>query len=67
MREPEGITPEIKMVIMEVPAEDIPPYEETNKGSGYFAFRIPVSVANNYELKYQTLYIDSGVFKLISF
>ena len=65
--EPEGIKPEIKMVTMEAPEDDITQYEETNKGSGYRAFRIPASVANQYELKYPTLYIDRGVFKLIPF
>ena len=65
--EPESVKPEIKMVTMEVPEEDIIQYEEINKGTGYRAFRIPATVANQYELKYPTLYIDRGVFKLIPF
>ena len=65
--EPEGSKPEIRIVTMEVPEEDITQYEEINKGSGYRAFRIPASIANQYELQYPTLYIDRGVFKLIPF
>ena len=64
---PESIKPEMRIVTVEMPEEGILQYEETNKGSGYRAFRIPVSVANQYELKYPTLYIDRGVFKLIPF
>ena len=65
--EPEGIKPEIKMVTMEVPEEDIIQYEEINKGTGYRAFIIPASVANKYELKFPTIYVDRGIFKLIPF
>ena len=59
--EPKGIKPEIKMMTMEVPEEDITQYEEINKGSGYRAFRISANIANQYELQYPTLYIDRGV------
>ena len=52
---------------MKAPEDDITHDEETNKGSGYRAFRIPASIANQYELKYPTLYIDRGAFKLIPF
>jgi len=65
--EPEDIKPEIKMVTMEVPEDDITQYEESNEGSRYRAFRIPASVANQYELQFPTLYIDRGIFKLIPF
>ena len=64
---PEGIRPEIKVVTMEVPEEDIIQYEEINKGTGYRAFMIPADLANQYELKYPTLYIDRGVYELIPF
>ena len=65
--EPEGLPPTIKMVTVDIPEDDIIKYEEINQGSGYRAFRIPASVANQYELKYPTLYIDRGVFKLTVF
>ena len=65
--EPEDIKPEIKMVTMEVPEDDITQYEESNEVSSYRAFRIPASVANQYELQFPTLYIDRGIFKLIPF
>ena len=64
---PEDIKPEIKIVTMDVPEDDIIQYEEINEGSGYRAFRIPADVANQYELQYPTLYIDRGVYKLIPF
>ena len=65
--EPENMTPAIKMVTIEVPEDDIIQYEEINQGTGYRAFRIPANVANQYELKYPTLYIDRGVFNLTTF
>ena len=67
MGEPESIKPEIKMVTMEVPEDDIVQYEETNSSAGYRTFRIPANVANKYELKFPTLYVDRGIFKLIPF
>ena len=65
--EPEGINPEMRMVTLDIPEKNILKYEETNKKSGYRAFRIPADIANQYELKYPTIYMDRGVFKLIPF
>ena len=51
----------------QVPEEDILQYEESNKGSGYRAFRIPAGVANQYTLEFPTLYIDRGIYKIMPF
>ena len=65
--EPEKISPEVKIVTIDVPEEKVIQYEEINQGSGYRAFRIPAQIANQYELQFPTLYIDRGIFKLIPF
>ena len=65
--DPESINPEMRIVIVEMPEEDILQYEETNKGSGYRAFKIPAGIANQYKLEFPTLYIDRGVYKAIPF
>ena len=64
---PEDTKPEMRIVTVDMPEDDITQYEETNQGSGYRAFRIPANVSNQYELKFPTLYSDRGVFKLIPF
>ena len=64
---PEDMKPEMRIVTVDIPEDDIIQYEEINQGSGYRAFVIPADVANQYELKYPTLYIDRGVYELIPF
>ena len=62
-----SIKPEMRIVTVEIPEENILQYEETNKGSGYRAFRIPAGVANQYTLEFPTLYIDRGIYKIMPF
>ena len=62
-----SIKSEMRIVTVEIPEEDILQYEETNKGSGYRAFSIPAEIANQYTLKFPTLYIDRGIYKIIPF
>ena len=64
---PEDMNPEMRMVTVDIPENDIVQYEEINQGAGYRAFVIPADIANQYELKYPTLYIDRGVYELIPF
>ena len=63
----ESIKPEMRIVTVEIPKEDIMQYEETNKGSGYRAFNIPAGVVNQYKLEFPTLYIDRAIYKIMSF
>ena len=63
----EDMNPEMRMVTVDIPEDDIVQYKEINQGAGYRAFVIPADIANQYELKYPTLYIDRGVYELITF
>ena len=49
-----SIKPEMRIVTVEIPEENILQYQETNKGSGYRAFRIPAGVANQFSLELPT-------------
>ena len=64
---PESIKPEMRMVTVDIPEESILYYEESNKGSGYRAFRVPAEVVNKFEFKFPSIFSDRGVFKLIPF
>ena len=57
----------MRMVTVDIPEEAVVTFEESNKGSGYRAFRVPAGVLNKFELKFPTVFSDRGVFKLIPF
>ena len=64
---PETIKPEMRIVTVDIPEEAVVYFEESNKGSGYRAFRVPAEVVNQFKLKFPTIFSDRGVFKLIPF
>ena len=64
---PESIKPEMRIVTIEIPEQDIVQYEEDSKGTSYRSFRVPAAVVNQYEFEFPTLYSDRGIFKTIPF
>ena len=54
------------LVTVDIPGEEIDPYEEQNKGSGYRALNIPVNILNQYPLESPIVYSDRGVYKEIN-
>ena len=64
---PESIKPEMRIVTIEIPEEDILQYEEENKSVSYRAFRVPATVVNQYKFGFPTLYSERGIFKTITF
>ena len=64
---PASIKSEMRMVTVDIPEEAVVDFEESNKGTGYRAFRVPAEVVNQFELKFPTIFSDRGVFKLIPF
>ena len=64
---PESIKSEMRIVTVDIPEEAVVYYEESNKGLGYRAFRVPAEIVNQFKLKFPTIYSDRGEFKLIPF
>ena len=59
-----GITSGMRLVTIDAPSRELEPYEEINKGSGYRAFRIPADIANQYVLRFPTVYSDRDIYKI---
>ena len=55
--------PKMTLVIVDIPENDITPYEEKTEGSGYRAFSVPADIVNKYELRFPTVYSDHGIYK----
>ena len=55
--------PKMTLVTVDIPENDITPYEEKNEGSGYRAFRVPADIVNKYELRFPTVHSDRGIYK----
>ena len=62
--EPESIRPGMRLVTVDIPEKETEPYEEINKGSGYRAFNIPADIVNRFGLRFPTVYIDRGTYKI---
>ena len=64
MGDSSSIKPGMRLVTIDMSDKEVEPYEEVNEGSGYRAFRIPANIANQYVLKFPTVYNDRGVYKI---
>ena len=60
----DGIRKDMKVLVVELPEEDVKAYEESNAGTGYRAFSIPDDIVNKYEIGCPTVYSDRGIVKI---
>ena len=60
----DGIRKDMKVLVVNIPSEDVKQYEESNTGSGYRTFSIPEDIVNKCEISCPTVYSDRGIYKI---